>query len=87
MQPYPGPIDSAAAYWSMLAHYIPQIPNSGVTFMADNELFNGLFFVMIFEPLKSFEGHTVQECVLKLHEWVMEEYGQRKEEIQDGSNR
>lgn len=69
MSPYPGPIDSAAAYFQVLAHYARQ--GCVLRFAHQGDIPETIVLYCSGIPGAAFIGESPQACLLQLQEWVV----------------
>ncbi len=68
LQPYPGPIDSAAAYFQVLAWYAR---HGHILRFCQHDSIPEIIVLWSSEITRlSFVGESPQECLRQLHEWV-----------------
>lgn len=68
LTPYPGHLDSAAAYLTMMAWYLKQ---EGCSCMMFNQAIDGIGVSLnITGIFQSFNGPSPQDCLRQLHAWV-----------------
>ena len=73
--PYPGALDSAAAYFTLYQWYLeqPQTCTIDAFYRTHDDPAVNVRLVPWEGVTRVFTGHTLQECLYKLHTWVTNE--------------